>query len=103
MIPVGNQLLYSQPLFLQANQEAIPELKYVILASSDKVQMAPTLELALQGLLVGGPTVVCASRADTCDPTPTPHADAGGHPVAGRPRPRRRETKTASAGGAAEP
>jgi hypothetical protein len=72
VIPVGNQLLYSQPLFLQANTEAIPELKYVILASSDKVQMAPTLEEALQGLLSGGPTVVAPPEGTTPTPTPTP-------------------------------
>jgi uncharacterized protein len=72
VIPVGNQLLYSQPLFLQANTEAIPELKYVILASSDKVQMAPTLEEALKGLLGGGPTVVVPPEGITPTPTPTP-------------------------------
>lgn len=58
VIPVGNSIMYSQPLFLQANENAIPELKYVILASSDGVKMAPTLELALEALLADTPSVV---------------------------------------------
>lgn len=75
VMPVGNSLLYSQPLFLQADQEAIPELKYVILASSDQVQMAPTLDLALEAMLKKGPAVVPASPSGTPAPspaTPTP-------------------------------
>ncbi|HVL50627.1 MAG TPA: UPF0182 family protein, partial [Actinomycetota bacterium] len=57
VIPVGKSMLYSQPLFLQANNNAIPELKYVILANSDTVKMAPTLDQALQAMLVDAPTV----------------------------------------------
>jgi uncharacterized membrane protein (UPF0182 family) len=81
VIPVGNQLLYSQPLFLQADQEAIPELKYVILATSDRVLMAPTLEESLQGILRGGPVVV-PDEEDAPAPTPTPTPTASPSPAA---------------------
>ncbi len=81
VIPVGNHLLYSQPLFLQASQEAIPELKYVILASSDKVVMFPTLEGALQGLLVGGPSGV-GGAPPLPGGTPTPEPGASPSPAA---------------------
>lgn len=58
VLPIGDSLVYSQPLFVQAESNAIPELKYVILATSEQVRMAPTVDLALEALLEGGPTVV---------------------------------------------
>jgi uncharacterized protein len=72
VIPVGKSLLYTQPLFLQADSNAIPELKYVIVASSEGVAMEPTLEQAIQTLVgsaapisqPGGPSQPPASNAD---------------------------------------
>lgn len=51
VIPIGESILYSQPLFIQAEANPIPELKYVILASSETVVMEPTLEDALAAML----------------------------------------------------
>jgi uncharacterized membrane protein (UPF0182 family) len=70
VIPVGRSILYSQPLFLQANDNAIPELKYVILATSDQVKMAPTQEQALEALLSGAPTVISPPGAPEVPVTP---------------------------------
>jgi uncharacterized protein len=47
VIPIGNSLLYIEPLYLQAQSGKIPELKRVIVASADRVVMAENLGLAL--------------------------------------------------------
>ncbi len=47
VIPVGSGLLYVEPLYLQAANGRIPELKRVILATADRVVMAENLGLAL--------------------------------------------------------
>ena len=51
VIPIGESILYVEPIFLQAQDLALPELKRVILASSKKVVMEPTLDGALAALL----------------------------------------------------
>jgi hypothetical protein len=43
VLPVGNSLLYVEPLYLRAEQGQIPELKRVILASGDQIVMRETL------------------------------------------------------------
>lgn len=50
VIPVGESLLYVEPLYLQAATGKIPELKRVILATSDRVVMRENLGLALAEL-----------------------------------------------------
>lgn len=61
VIPLKNSIVYVQPLFLQAEQTAIPELTRVIVAYADKVEMARTLEEAL--LKVFGQTVPVSEPA----------------------------------------
>ncbi|MGB3905858.1 MAG: UPF0182 family protein [Anaerolineae bacterium] len=56
VIPIGNSLLYVEPLYLQAETGRMPELKRVIVASGERVLMADTLEEALAG--IGGAPVV---------------------------------------------
>ena len=50
VIPIGESLLYVEPLYLQAATGKIPELKRVILATSERVIMAENLGLALADL-----------------------------------------------------
>ena len=50
VIPIGESLLYVEPLYLQAATGKIPELKRVILATSERVIMAENLGLALVDL-----------------------------------------------------
>lgn len=59
VIPIGESILYVQPLYLQAtnNQGALPELKRVILASNERVVMRETFEDALAALTEGSETV----------------------------------------------
>ncbi|MDE0143936.1 MAG: UPF0182 family protein [Caldilineaceae bacterium] len=54
VIPIGESLLYVEPLYLQAATGKIPELKRVILATSDRVIMAENLGLALAELFGQG-------------------------------------------------
>ena len=52
-IPVGDALLYAQPLFVQAEQGAIPTLRRVVLSLGGRVVYGTTLEEALGELLEG--------------------------------------------------
>lgn len=51
VIPLGQSVLYVEPLYLQAASGKIPELKRVVLATADRVVMADNLGLALAQLL----------------------------------------------------
>jgi uncharacterized membrane protein (UPF0182 family) len=59
VIPIGESILYVQPLYLQATntQGALPELKRVILASSERVVMRETFDEALAALTQGSEPV----------------------------------------------
>ena len=54
VIPVGESLLYAEPIYLQAESLNFPELKRVVLATADHVVMEPTLELAVNALIQRG-------------------------------------------------
>ncbi len=60
VIPIGESLLYVEPLYLQAATGKIPELKRVILATSDRVIMAENLGLALADLF--GPNILADTK-----------------------------------------
>ena len=47
VIPIKDSIVYIQPLYLQAEQTAIPELTRVIVVYADRVEMESTLEAAL--------------------------------------------------------
>ncbi len=52
VIPIDGSVLYVEPIYLRATQEAIPELKRVVVARGDgKVVMRQTLSEALEALL----------------------------------------------------
>lgn len=53
--PIKDALLYVEPLYLQAEQSKMPELRRVIVAHGDRVVMEPTLEIAL-GKIFGSDT-----------------------------------------------
>ncbi|MCA1839478.1 MAG: UPF0182 family protein [Actinomycetota bacterium] len=54
VVPIGKSILYVQPLFLQADKNAIPELKFVILATKDQVVLGTSLDDAIKSLIEGG-------------------------------------------------
>ena len=47
VVPIKDAIVYIQPLYLQAEQTAIPELTRVVVVYADKVEMEKTLEAAL--------------------------------------------------------
>ena len=67
VVPIKDSIVYVQPLYLQAEQTAIPELTRVIVVYADKVEMERTLEAAL--LKVFG---------ESTPTTETPGGTAGG-------------------------
>ena len=65
-----------QPLYLQAEQTAIPELTRVIVAYGDKVAMEPDLETAL--VKIFGPAAAAAVPPGTGGGAGTPITQTGG-------------------------
>jgi hypothetical protein len=50
-IPIGRSILYVEPLYLQAQQSQLPELRRVIAAFGPRIVMEPTLEGAMRALI----------------------------------------------------
>ena len=78
-IPMGESILYVEPLYIRAQALALPELKKVIVADGNKVVMADTLAESL-GLLLGqeGPLASVDHPTDAPGQAPTPPVDAPG-------------------------
>ncbi|MDQ4076327.1 MAG: UPF0182 family protein [Chloroflexota bacterium] len=57
VIPVGESFLYVEPLYLQSETSALPELKRVIVASGNRIIMRETLGEALTALAGDAPTI----------------------------------------------
>jgi uncharacterized membrane protein (UPF0182 family) len=51
VIPIDNSLLYVEPIYLQAEAAAYPELRLVAVMHGDNLSYAKTFDEALQGLL----------------------------------------------------
>ena len=50
VIPIGTSLMYVEPVYLEASNQAIPEVKRVIVAYQDRIAYEPTLAEALMSL-----------------------------------------------------
>lgn len=73
VIPIEDSILYVEPIYLQAENLAFPELRRIIVADATRVTMQPTLEESLQ-VLFGGVTPPPVDPPDGSDPpdgTPT--------------------------------
>lgn len=55
VVPINDTFIYVEPIYLEAETSHLPELKRVIVAYSDRVAMAPTLEEALLQVLGAAP------------------------------------------------
>jgi uncharacterized protein len=53
VIPSGRALLYAEPIYLQAQQSPMPELRLVVLALQDKLAYGTTFQAALASLFGG--------------------------------------------------
>ena len=54
VIPIENSILYVEPVYLEASNQAIPEVKRVIVAYGDRIAYEPTLSAALEDLFGEG-------------------------------------------------
>ncbi len=74
LVPVGNTLIYMEPVFLAAESEAIPEIRRYIVSDGRRVSMEPTLAGAIAAL--GGTSISVTPGADDA------REDAAGMPPA---------------------
>jgi len=79
VVPIADALLYIEPLYLQAEGSALPELKRVIVAYGTQISMETTLEQAL-GRVFGG--LQQSSTLTSPAPAPSAPAAAPGAPAA---------------------
>ena len=75
VIPIEQSLIYVEPLYLQATQIKIPQIKRVVVVYGQQVVMESTLELAINRLFGG-------AQAAPATPTPTEPAPAASKDVA---------------------
>jgi uncharacterized protein len=68
VIPSGRALLYAEPIYLQAQQSPMPELRLVVLALQDRLAYGPTFEAALASLFGGQASSL--SSAETSQSAP---------------------------------
>lgn len=71
VVPLGNTLLYVEPLYLQADKGGLPELKRVIVAYADRINLGTNLQEALANL-------VDAGAVAGAEPAAAPGASPGG-------------------------
>jgi uncharacterized membrane protein (UPF0182 family) len=72
VIPSGRALLYAEPIYLQAQQSPMPELRLVVLALQDRLAYGPTFEAALASLYGGEASSLRTAEA----PQPAPASQA---------------------------
>jgi uncharacterized membrane protein (UPF0182 family) len=79
VIPSGKALLYAEPIYLQAQQSPMPELRLVVLALQDKLAYGTTFQAALSSLFGGEASSLNASAEA---PAPTQAASNNAAPNA---------------------
>jgi uncharacterized protein len=81
VLPVGNTFLYVDPIYIQATEARMPQLKKVVLVVGNQLIYADTYGEALAQLSVGAQQLVRQATAAA------PAAAAGGPPQAAAPAP----------------
>ena len=82
-MPVGDSLLYLQPVYLQSTSAAFPEFQKIVVASPTTIVWGDTLAEALTALLAKQGVVTGPATTPTPGPTATP---APGRHARARPR-----------------
>jgi len=77
VVPVGDSLLYLQPVYLQSTGSAFPEFRRIVVASPREVVWSESLGDALRKLLVAE----SGGDAEAPAPSPTPTPGPGGSPA----------------------
>ncbi len=65
VIPTGRALLYAEPIYLQAQQSPMPELRLVVLALQDRLAYGPTFQAALSSLFGDQASALTTGEAGT--------------------------------------
>jgi len=68
VIPIKNDIIYIEPLYIQASQSPMPELKRVIVAYSDKIAMDSDLGAALTKVFGAAPPGATPEETGTVTP-----------------------------------
>ena len=63
VIPLGDSILYAEPVFLKPEALEFPELRRIILADANKVVMHSTLQDSVQALVGELPPVIPTGRS----------------------------------------
>ena len=71
IIPIQGSLLYVEPLYLQATQLKIPQVKRVVVVYGQQVVMEPTLDGAIARIFAGAPSAL-ATEVQQAAQTGTP-------------------------------
>jgi uncharacterized protein len=71
VLPVGDTFLYVDPIYIQATEARMPQLKKVVLAVGDRLVYADTYDQALAQLSAGAQQLVQTAEA-TAPPSTTP-------------------------------
>jgi uncharacterized membrane protein (UPF0182 family) len=82
VVPVGDSILYLQPVYLQSTGSAFPEFQKIVVASPTDVVWANTLDDALAQILVagGGTPSPSPNPSPGVTPSPQPSASPGTSP-----------------------
>ncbi len=70
MIPIGNGIIFVEPIYLQAETSQLPELKRVIVVNGNEIAMEETLQESLE-VIFGGAAPTLPSLDPTGSPQPT--------------------------------
>src|SRR5690349_18407360 len=79
VLPVGDTFLYVDPIYIQATEARMPQLKKVVLAVGNRLIYADTYDQAVAQLGTGAPAapVQQAVKAGQLPPPPAPPGAAG--------------------------
>ena len=89
VIPCGKGLLYAEPIYLQASNSPMPELRLVVLAVQDRLAYGPTFSSALAALFGTLPSSL--SEAAELVPPPQPNAPASNAPAGAQAAPNQQQ------------
>jgi uncharacterized membrane protein (UPF0182 family) len=78
VLPIGDTFLYVDPIYIQANEASMPQLKKVVLAVGDRLVYADTYDQALTQLSSGAQQLIQQATAAQPAAAPVPAATPSG-------------------------
>jgi uncharacterized membrane protein (UPF0182 family) len=87
VIPLGRGLLYVEPIFLQATQSGIPELRLVVLGTQERIAYGTSFRAALTKLLSGDDTTSSDTAGQSVNQNGSTQTPASAQPGTGTQQP----------------